>query len=590
MDYNPRQNYASTISDCWNNNNLSFGAQPLPTIQEQTSSCLLCSNIVLLNQNDYGFSTYVTERLALANRSRMLKNLCFHLKISNQNIPSECPRSISPLCIACEGLMKQLWRYQGILDRIGFEISKIVTSIEKTVVDEEILKTLQTTRFQGQGLLSLRELILDEYRNKILRRKQMRSSARFCQGTDNFNSILDMRQRIQDSVITSPSTSACYSARSERLGLGEMSESHAQNNPIQEVGERAEIYAAEPCSSSSSSIFIAPEVTYERPQSINEETENECLIINNEGQEETFNYREQEGTNLNQDCNQGCDLVISGVRGGNSTIMGLPMNQIKSEIGQPNIEIVSCPETDLTIAGEQDSDADDILSVEPRQRRLLCEGVEIYKCYTDPSKPGRSNAYLQCSLCNLTLTVPRKGVPGKATSLMKMRCHVREAHKDKMRKTKSKTKRMLLTCPQCPEKFRGKKSLREHKKSHGLQCDICGRPIPGNSMRNLLTHKFSHKNDEERRAALAAKEKGTRVALLSGKIRKNRNLKGRKSTSILKHLTQNLTCNICNRTFPRKNYLQLHMKSHKNTLKTTIIPVKHQAPVFQRICEAGTNT
>ncbi|CAL8119716.1 unnamed protein product [Orchesella dallaii] len=88
----------------------------------------------------------------------MLKNLCFHLKISNQNIPPECPRSISPLCIACEDIMKQLWRSQSILDRIGFEISKLVTTIEKPVVCEEILKIPQTNEFQGQGLLPLRNL------------------------------------------------------------------------------------------------------------------------------------------------------------------------------------------------------------------------------------------------------------------------------------------------------------------------------------------------------------------------------------------------------------------------------------------------
>ncbi|CAL8121372.1 unnamed protein product [Orchesella dallaii] len=497
MDINPRQNYASTISDCWNNNlsSSSTSAQPLLTPQEQASSCLLCSNIVLLNQNDYGFSTHVTERLALANRSRMLKNLCFHMKISNQNIPSECPRSISPLCIACEDIMKQLWRYQSILDRIGFEISKLVTTIEKTVVDEEILKTPQTNEFQGRSVLRLKELILEEYRNKLLRRKQMRCSSTFCPGTENFNSILEMRQRIQNSVIACPSASTLASCTSESHRLEEIDKTNqTQNNSSSEIADRAEIYTAEPCSSASSTF-----IPYERPSSNQEVTENECFIVNNEGQDETFSHTNEVMVNSNK---EGYELVIPDVQGGNPTSSGLLQSQIKTDIRENNTEIGSYQETDLTIAGEKDSDTDNIFSIEPRQRRLLCEGVEIYKCYTDATKPSRSNAYLQCSLCNLTLTVPRKGVPGKATSLMKMRCHVREAHKDKMHKPKSKTKRMLLTCPQCPEKFRGKNSLSEHKKSHGFQCDICGRPIPGNSMHNLLDHKFSNKNDEERRAAL----------------------------------------------------------------------------------------
>ncbi|CAL8119718.1 unnamed protein product [Orchesella dallaii] len=240
-----------------------------------------------------------------------------------------------------------------------------------------------------------------------------------------------MRQRIQNSVITGPSASTSASCTSKSQILEQMNETNQmQNDSSSEISERTEIYRVEPCSSASSTF-----IPCERPSSNQQVTENECFIVNNEGQDETFSHTNEVMANSNK---KGWERVIPDVQGGNPTSSGLLQSQIKTEI----------------------------------------------------------------RLCGLTLTVHRKVVPGKATPLMKMRCHVREANKDKMRKTKSKTKRMLLTCPQCPEKFRGKYSLREHKKSHGFQCDICGRPIPGNSTHNLLDHKFSHKNDEERRAAL----------------------------------------------------------------------------------------
>ncbi|ODM93776.1 hypothetical protein Ocin01_12906 [Orchesella cincta] len=56
-----------------------------------------------------------------------------------------------------------------------------------------------------------------------------------------------------------------------------------------------------------------------------------------------------------------------------------------------------------------------------------------------------------------------------------------------------------------------------HRKEATLSCDICEKAVRG-ALIHLLRHKFTHKNDEERRESLRKKERGCYNAFLSKKL------------------------------------------------------------------------
>jgi len=81
---------------------------------------------------------------------------------------------------------------------------------------------------------------------------------------------------------------------------------------------------------------------------------------------------------------------------------------------------------DVDVEGNEsdDDDDNDILFVEPRKRRLLFKGVEIFKC--TGSKPGVE--YLQCSICSHTLEAPKRPAKGDVTADIKLKIHIQTAH------------------------------------------------------------------------------------------------------------------------------------------------------------------
>lgn len=222
-------------------------------------------------------------------------------------------------------------------------------------------------------------------------------------------------------------------------------------------------------------------------------------------------------------------------------------------------------------------------------------------------------------------------------------------------KAPGRSPRRQFTCKICSTVFENMKSLFDHKSTHhqdhtqssssvpvapvqnaavvrarkqpslstqyyvdGLKCDICHRPIKG-TLNNLLAHKFSHKNNEERKAAIAAGEPGTRQSLLNTNTRTptthskkrpmgryNVTKKSRKARKTKVHVgahsrkvgrppakvianeddddeSRTLDCKVCDRKFSRACHLVLHMQGHA---RRSQIPAA--APVQNKGREAGS--
>ncbi|ODM89673.1 Insulinoma-associated protein 1 [Orchesella cincta] len=126
-------------------------------------------------------------------------------------------------------------------------------------------------------------------------------------------------------------------------------------------------------------------------------------------------------------------------------------------------------------------------------------------------------------------------------------------------------------------------------KESSQSCDICGRIVRGNPLA-LLSHKFTHKNDEERAAALAAGEPGSRACFLSKKPHCGKRMKmlmdnKKPSTDQESDWKGDLTCLFCLRTFERKNYLKLHLRTHQDQVQ----PRERQgAPILKQKFKKGS--
>ncbi|ODM92386.1 Zinc finger protein-likewith KRAB and SCAN domains 3 [Orchesella cincta] len=233
---------------------------------------------------------------------------------------------------------------------------------------------------------------------------------------------------------------------------------------------------------------------------------------------------------------------------------------------------------------EWESDDEDLFTVTTKKKRQLFEGVEILRC-VNPAK----KEYLQCSVCSFTLQITKKYVKGN-TPYQKMKAHINYCHKNNGVANMTEQPPAIFECDFCAETFATRESFREHQQlnpEHQIpaqECDICHRPLKFSSTcnTNLLRHKFSHKNDEERRAALEAGERGAYYAFLQ-KIDEKITLPNKKrrishfsqKNKTARHVVTKKTvadniksrfghfeCHLCNRSFPLKNGLALHIKAH----------------------------
>ncbi|ODM96642.1 putative zinc finger protein, partial [Orchesella cincta] len=608
--------FASALTDCWNSSNTgnssgstNFSGNSTPNGNQERTSCLFCCNLVIIPNNSG--SDKSNEK-----RSRMLKNLTFHMKLSSKDIPEQCSRTMFPFFKVCEEFVKQLWDFQGMLDKIRLKMSKLVTTIERTVVDGEILNPkIDRNSARQQKFMKLREMILQGYRNKLLVKQQIRDNLVLGNPISDFEPITNLKLERNEDIADDgrsfnsslcPSPSSCGRSE-ETVDLTIMGE----HDIIEELDVPEEIeIPEEPSSSTSYLASITPQVSTKRRDSMamvpsyetgydkqhfsiddNDVDENdEHLNRVESAQDDDNSYWNQNNTQREEVVasynENNCTLVISNIHGsdGASFTAETPsLVQIKQEMHTEDNE--NDEDVDIDVEGDDGSEAmqidgesnDDIFMLEPRKRRLLFEGVEIYKCLG--SKPGTE--YLQCSICSHTLENPRRASKGDVTAYTKLKIHIQTAHPLAIPTRTQPPSKRTHGCSLCDEKFTNKETLREHQRTHPQQqqenfseCDICGRVIKRSSEFNLLLHKFSHKNDEERKAAIAANEKGTSSALLSKRLKarktKKTNSKSKRGSQSLANTSngdgspKEIICEICNRTFPRKCYLTLHMRVHSS--------------------------
>ncbi|CAL8133217.1 unnamed protein product [Orchesella dallaii] len=212
-----------------------------------------------------------------------------------------------------------------------------------------------------------------------------------------------------------------------------------------------------------------------------------------------------------------------------------------------------------------------------RKRRFLYEGIEIFRA----SGTGRfaSTNYLQCGECCYTVSLP-KNSSRLASRYTIIKTHILHAHKKKTGAPKRSRQREYV----CASQNRGCGTDKAtHTPDEIVKCDICMKPMSGTiSVSNFLAHKFSHKNDEERRIAFANGEKGASACLLS--TRKNHGNVGCSTPTPKRVLTKSVRrqvnqpkqtqgaegcnntaneycCELCNRTFARKCHLARHRMS-----------------------------
>ncbi|ODN03219.1 Zinc finger homeobox protein 3 [Orchesella cincta] len=116
---------------------------------------------------------------------------------------------------------------------------------------------------------------------------------------------------------------------------------------------------------------------------------------------------------------------------------------------------------------------------------------------------------------------------------MKLKQHILNVHKNQPGPVKARAT-PKFTCGECNIEFPNLQTLREHNKTHPpsdhLICDVCERPIKGSHF-NLLLHKFSHKNDNERLEAIRNKERGAYNAFLSAKLNSVYTAKNKKTAA-----------------------------------------------------------
>ncbi|ODM96640.1 putative zinc finger protein [Orchesella cincta] len=545
--------YAAEISNCWNTSTSSTSNQ-----SQQFTSCLLCSTPVALS------SIPETTQSSLK-RGRMLSNMCHHLKISSSEIPIQCSQAISALCPGCEKRMVVLWKFQGHLDLIGFQISKVVAQIERTVVDDQILNN--ASNIPDQRVIPIREKILEGYRSKLQLKRIIHGSVVLLGDDSSPPSVpnVGMKEEFYDNLISSELTRSASTSSS--TGRSDETEEIIVNDPNDYVIP-GDIYV-----SNSGSVLEYSDC---------EEVE---VIIPDDNNNQVFSMNEtipevNENETVEAESNEnGCNSIIQYVHdSGRNTNVGAASSAV--QIKQEMIGAFANNEEDVNV-DEVDSDSDDIMAVELRKRRKFCEGVEIYKCIG--KRDGKQ--FLQCGSCTFNVTIPQNKARGSTTSFMKMKAHIKTAHKDEPRHRGRPKNTKISKCEICSKSFRCRKSLREHKKTHKILCEVCERPMKDNSQRNLLKHMFTHKNEEEQRIAIANGEVTPRNTTQRRKMVRKKKRKGTKNNPIS---GQEHKCTICGRGFARKNYIALHMRSHKKLMEMRAARVDPEPLVLQRKFVEGT--
>jgi len=151
------QSFVPKIKKCWSNS-LASNSSHITAQTCNKTTCILCPNIVVLSDDSNSHNEVV---------QKTVKNIWKHLKISSMEMPKRFTNIIFPFCLTCKPLVTLLWKQQLKLDAILKSIEETVHSIERVVVDAEILGsrgqqpgTSSMARLEQEKFSMLRQLIL----------------------------------------------------------------------------------------------------------------------------------------------------------------------------------------------------------------------------------------------------------------------------------------------------------------------------------------------------------------------------------------------------------------------------------------------
>ncbi|CAL8076784.1 unnamed protein product [Orchesella dallaii] len=581
-----RGTFSSAVSSCWNTNSGTSTASTSLTKpstsamasgsnqQLQTAKnikCMLCFyEMILIQQKSFNANTRL---------HKLLINLCKNLEISTNEIldQSQCTQFNFPLCEFCEPMLVELWEQQQILDDVRLKIQKIKDGIEQVVADAEILGSaanrpgLPSVVEVGQRMSSkLREFILNSYRNKVIRKRQ--------EEKDQHNAIRPeiiepSPEDVKPLLIAQTDTENFTSALSYSAEI--LNENSIESDYLEDSEELPPTLIRHD--------IVAPYNGGGDDNEDNQEPESFPEGVEIENPENSMGSVDTGVVARYNDANTA--MAIPNENAGTGA---LSVIQVKQERSAAAVEEYDDDDDD-------DSDEDgDVFSLAERKRRFLFEGVEIYTATEARSKVD----YLQCSLCSYMLPIKKYNTSKVSSPYMKMKTHILYVHKGKSGAPKAPRVRKL-SCIPCDITFSNLAEFREHKAQHppghSFECNICGKPYKeGRNQYNLLKHKFTHKNDDERKISLAAGERGSYNCMLSSKLNKaltagkgpvvprlrrrkpviktgnsrpsaaevatDRN--PRRNERVHEGNGTQFKCQICERVFGKKCHLIRHMSSH----------------------------
>ncbi|CAL8085654.1 unnamed protein product [Orchesella dallaii] len=563
-DSNGGGTYCRAMSDAWNNCTRSSSTLSYP----QQTTCLFCPSFVTLSEE--GDRDEVKS---------LMKNLCHHMQLSSTELPEECTNPEFPFCQNCMHSVLELWKQQLILEKTWMKIGDVVSDIERTVADGEIMGSgkeragsSSMAQVEQRKYTRLRDMILEGYRAKLYIKQRRQNSLAENTSRSRVEAEIEIPPPPEEFLGTMSDDNSTVTVKHEAEVM-ESAQSlnvpfrrktlhpHGRQGRGKAVHSSMESYGGQ----------VQHQQSGARMAGLNEDN----FSLFGGDQPELAHYSDGNGsTRVSSIQNGDHEADSDNEELGNSSCGPIKQEFVNSMYANDQDEDYE----------SMDDDSSDIFELTKRKRRVLYEGVEMIKANGTGAR--RHLEYLQCSVCNFTVRLPKSSNKSSATqAYTQLKTHILHVHIKKPGLPEP-NRVPNLECIPCAIKFDNLKELREHKKTHSLEeplkCPICSRPVLG-SQNNLLVHMFSHKNKEEREAAVAAKERG---AYASRKYKKKNEVtprrnkkcvknepvrvkigrigKQRKIKSVGASKKKQFVCHVCCRAFKKNCAMMSHMRIHQN--------------------------
>ncbi|CAL8105571.1 unnamed protein product [Orchesella dallaii] len=452
-----------------------------PTCNTKTK-CLFCFNPIIIP------FPIKTETEKDRKRIQHLKNLCHHFMKTNQDeLPTDYSPEAFPFCAPCQVNVDQLWEYDEIVRISQIKIAETIQTIEKAVVDGEVVNSSLRMSTQSAAVtaaneklfMKLRDVIFTGYRNNLLMKqkltqKLLESSEKRHNFTQQQVTASNNREHGHDKI---PDVTPIRRELVEIRGCGTQHEQELSSAPC-------------------ITLFTSDGETENVPIKRNEDTSAES-----QGKGDSH---EAPIDDITPDVTHTTSAVID--------------NSSEMDTGSSD-----CGSTKLTTLHERFVPQ----SIDKGCRVLegvIMDGIiEIH--WTSGSSPDE--AYLNCSMCSHDIKFLTRKAEGLSHASRMMGAHIKKMHQDEKNLIYSTTKEfpVVYSCGACGVAFADTLAQDKHEVVHRT-CEICGKMIgrKGNyNSHNMLLHANTHKSESEKKAGAEAGEKGYAVKKRrkSGKHDKN---------------------------------------------------------------------